>query len=738
MPQAPTGPARPLRRPRRQLHGLSLLALIASFAASVASPVQASHVPRLDTAITDETGLLADGREEIEDALQRLFGRTSAQLYVLFVESTDGIDIADYAEAVGEENDNLGPTDALLVVAIDDRTDNISVGADLRNEVSQTEIDRVRTDVLEAGLADGDFAGAVVGTADALSSVFPQLNPTVAPVVPTPVPGGGGGPTTGGGGPSLWLLIGVALLAAGVWILFTRVRRLRDERRAAFEEAKTQEQLGREANALLIETDEALRDAEQELGFAEAQFGEGQVAPLREALQGARKELTAAFAIGQKLDDSEPETVEQRRAMIEEIIERCRRARATLDEQAATVTRLRDLERTAPEVIERLGGVLAAARQRLDTTRAANDRLSRYAQASTKSVVGNLDAAATNVDQAAKNLADGAAALDAGRRSEAAAAAHAAEQNLGGATALLDAIDHLAATLDEMAAKLPVELEAAGRDVEAARTAVAGGGLESFRQTLGEAEDALAEARHEAAATPPDVANAYRHATEANAIADRVLEGVREADAQRMRAAESASAAITAAEASITRAGDYISAYRRAENIGRAARNRLVVAERHLADARSLLQTDPAAALRNAQEADRLAMEAYSLAQQPTTGYDRAYPQPQRADDSLGSLVIGAILGGMLSGGNRGGSSWSPGSPQRGSGGSGRRSGGLFGGGRSSSGGFGSGSFGGGGFGSGGFGGGGFGGDGFGSGGFGGGGSGGGGFGGGRSSSGRW
>ena len=714
----------PSRRRRSLRSALALLVVTAWLALAASWPALASHVPRLDSAITDETGLLEEGRDEIQDALQRLFDATGVQLYVLFVDTTDGMDPRDFALAVGEEN--LGATDALLSVAVTDRTDYVTIGSDLRDVVSQTALDSVRTEVLEAGLAEGDFIGAVVRTADALGPVFSEVNPTVGPTptaTPTP-PGGGAGTTTGSDFSTLLLLAGIVLIAIGAWILFSRVRTLRAERRAAFEEAKTQEQLGRRANALLIETDEALRDAEQELGFAEAQFGEKQAAQLRDALAAARTELTAAFAIGQQLDDSEPETAEQRRAMIQEIIERCERARSAVEEQQQALMRLRDLERTAPEVLDSLGQGIDQAELRLEKARTVHERLGRYAEASTESVAGNIESAAEKVADGRAQTAAGRAALDHSDRSAAAVAAHEAEDALKAAQVLMDAVDHLAAALDEMAGKLQTELAAAATDVEAARAAVTTGHSAAFAETLAGAEAALAEARTEAASERPDVATAYRRATEANALADRVLAGVREAEEQRRRAHQSAASAITAAQANVSRASDYISGYRRQTTIGRAARNRLAAAERHASQARSLLEQDPAAALEQARTADRLAAEAYALAQQQTTRYDRTYPEPQRADDSLGSLVIGAILGGMLSGGGRGGS-WNPGSPSRGGGSFGRSSGGGFGGGRSSGG-----SFGGfGGFGSGGFGGGSFGGGSRG---------GGGGFGGGRSSGGRW
>lgn len=698
---------------------IALLCLFVLGSLLLAAPARADHVPRLDSAVTDQTAVLDEGRADIEDALQDLFERTGVQLYVLFVDSTQGMDVADFAEAVGEENENLGAEDALLVVALSDRTDNITVGSALRSRVSQVQLDRVRTDVLEEGLAAGDFAGAVIRTADELAAVFPQVGPIVTPPTqatpqprPTPQPTPREPETGAGGGAGSFLLLlvgAILLVVGGVWLL-ARVRTLRVERRAAFEEAKRQEQLGREANALLIQTDDTLRDAEQELGFAEAEFGEQHAGPLRRALASAREELAAAFVIGQKLDDSEPETPEQRLAMIQEIIERCRRAQAAIEEQQSALARLRDLERNAPAVLDRLEREIALSQARLEDSKRAQPRLDRYAQESTESVAGNLDAAAERLATARARLDAGRQALSADDRSAAAVAAHEAQELLEDSDALVEAVEHLADSLDETAARLKAELAAATADVESAQAAVSSGRANGFAETLAEAETALHEARRGAAAAQPDVVTAYRRATDANALADRVLEGVREAEAQRQRAYQSAAAAVGSAEASVSRARDYISGYRRSRAISRPARNRLAEAERNLEQARPLLDQDTASALEHARTADRLAREAYSLAQQLPPRYDPYDPRRHRPADDLGSLIIGAILGSTLGGGGRRGGGWP-------SGGSSPRGGG-FGSGRSSSGGFGSGGFGSGGFGSGG--------------------GGGGGFGGGRSSSGRW
>ncbi len=719
------------RRLRPELSALGAFAALALAALALvlatAVPALAQDVPRLDSAVTDETGVLSDDRAEIENALEELFDRTRVQLYVLFVDTTDGRDIGEYSDAVIAQS-QLGAEDALLVVALEDRTDNIQVGDGLRDDLSQTTLDRIRTSVLEPGLADGDFGGAIISTAEALGDELAAPTPappaiTPAPVI-TPPPTQGGGTSGGGGGNFLFLLIGGVLVLGGGYWLFARVARLRTERRAAFEEAKTQEQLGREANALLIKTDDDLRDTEQELGFVEAQYGDKQVAPMRAALGGAQEELKQAFAVGQKIDDSEPETAEQRRLMIQDVIARCQKAQQVITDLRLEAERLRDLEQNAPQILATLEAEQAKVAAQLDTAPQAEVRLARFAESSIESVAANAQSARAKLDAARTAIAEGHQAVTAARHADAAVAANAAQRDLADAAALLTAVANLADSLDATAQTLSDQISHAAADVEAARASVAAKPVPGVAESFAQAEAALNEARQLAGAARPDVLAASRKATEANALTDKLLAGIQAAQVAHQRTQQNAIAAMATARADVSRARDYINGYRHSQSIGREARNRLAEAERLLAEADRVLPSDVTSSLQLARSADALANEAYRLAVEETPQIPPFDPSQYRPDDNLGSLVIGAILGGMMSGGRSGsfGSAGSARSSSGRSGGSifGGSRGGGFGGGRSSGG-----SFGGRGLGSGGFGGG-----------FGG--RSGGGFGGGRSSGGRW
>lgn len=711
---------------------LSLAPIAAVLALLVVSAgVVAEHVPILRGAITDEAGRLAGGSDEADAAQRALFEATGTQLYVLYVETTGATDIDTYADDVGAENE-LGERDALLVVAFGDRTDVLKTGSGLNDDISANELDDILLDRVEPALQAGDPEGAIVAAARGLQAVIPSnVSPTAGPTAgptarattapstagpgPAPPPSDG---SSGGGIPLLPIIAVLAVVGGGIW-LFMRVRRERAGVRGSFEEQKTQEQLGREANALLIETDDALRDAEQELGFAQAQFGEAQATALAKALEQARTELKQAFVVGQELDDTVPEPPEKRRAMIQEIIDRCKRARATVDEQREAIDRLRDLEKRAPEVLGELPSTIAAAEARVETGRATRQRLERFAESSWSAVAGNVDGAIERLAEARRLVDDGQQALTAGDRSAAAVAVRTAQERVGAAGAMLDAVEKSATDLEQMDAQLQADLRDLESDMAAARTAVATT-RDAARQTeLAKAESALADARRLATGEHPDPLAAQRQVAAAQATVDQLLAGVRAAQ-ERGRVQETAArSAITMAETSISQASSYISAYRRSAALGRRARNRLVEAERYLEQARAMMATDLPNATQLARTADALADEALALAREDSSTPPVVLPPvPDRPDDGLGS-ILGAIFGGMGSGSSGwggGGSSWGGGGGStRGSSGGGGwfgGGGGGGGGGRSSRGSFGSGGFGGG--------------------------SRSGGFGGGRSSSGRW
>lgn len=608
------------------------------------STVLAQEFPRLQGQITDLTRdqVLASGRARIDMALRDLLETHNVQLFVLFVESTGDRTVTEFADEVARQN-SLGGNDALLLVALNDRTDAMWRGSQSLERLSDRELEEVLSRRVDPLLARGDFTGAVVAGADGIGQVAGEGAPQ-----PAQPPAGGLdlGP----------ILLIIFVVIGGLWI-WRAISTRRHQRQAAEAYERQTDQLAQEANTLLLRTDEALRDDEEEIGFAEAQFNEADVQPYRDALARASDELKAAFALRQQLDDEVPEDPDTRRRLVEEIIERARRAQTLLDEQQQRIEALRDLERTAPEILAALPAQLDAIAARIPSAERTLTSLERYAERSWAPVQRNIAEAQERLGQARGAVEEGQRALAASDRAAAGRNARGAQQAAAEATQLLEAIDSLATSLQQAEAAVKPQIAAAAADLSAARDALVGRGMTDFDHRLAEAESALHQAEGELALDRPDVLAAVRLATQADAIADDILAEVRQEEERLVRERQMLVAQLQAAEASYFQAADYIAARR--HFIDWAARTRLVEAERHLQSARALAADDPRAALAEARRAQELAEDAYVRAHDDFEAYTAygggGYPRGPAIPILFPFPVGGGGWGGMGGGGGWGG-----------------------------------------------------------------------------------
>jgi uncharacterized membrane protein YgcG len=696
-----------MRRTRR--HPIARRAALAAFlvvlALAAVAPVAAVDPPRVDRPVTDLVSeLSADQQDDLEAAIDRVVREDGVQVFVLLVDSTVPLSVTDFAEETARRN-SFGVNDALVVVALADRSDAIWVSDSL--PITDAELDEIISGTLEPGLGAGDVTGALIATVIGLGQAgTPEPAPTTGPI-----PGGGSG-----GGPAIDIgvevgtLVGIVFLGIGiVVVLLWLLGRLLAWRETG-ERTRRTAAVAREANAQLIAADDRIRTAEQEIGFVEAQFGEEASTPFRAAVDEAKRELRAAFAIRQRLDDDKPEAPPEREAMLREIMEASKRANAALDAQAQRIEQLRSLERDAPAILAALPAQVDAAEARLTSTDAALGAMSRYADSAWSAVKGNAVEARKGLTGARDAIARGTAAL-ATDRSTAARHIVIAQRGIAGATALIDAVEHLSATLRDAETGLTAELEAAEgdlRDAQAAMDTEPDIDPKAHAPRLAEVRSALAGARSAARAVPLDPIAAARDASSARKGAAELLAAVRH-DAEQARRLEAAvQSSITAAEAEVDRAADFIATRR--TGVGRRARTRLMEAERLLDEALARRDADPSAAMELAQRADQLAGEAFTLASMDFARFDTGRGQPASAGSGadIAGAILGGIIGGILSGGGGsrggwGGSTWGSPGPSRGGGGGwgGFGGGGRGGGGRSAGGSFGGfGGFGGGGGGS--------------------------------------
>lgn len=670
-----------MRLPRRLALIGALLALLA------ATTVQAAGPPKLQGPVTDQAGVLGGRVAEVEQALDALLRDHDVQLFVLFVQGTGDLTATEFADETARAN-SLGANDVLLMVAMGDRTDAIWVSDALAGRLTDPELNQIIADDLEPALREGDPAGAAIATAKALGAAAEPAPPMTAP------PNDGGGPVgpIDGGGAGLSIdvgaLIGWTLLLAGIVIVGVWLASRLGAWREAEERDRATGRLAREANAQLLAVDDRIRAADQEAGFVEAEYGDDQAAPFRAAVAQARDALKAAFGVRQKLDDAVPEDPPTRAAMLKEIVDQCARANAALDAQAARIRELRDLEQHAEQILAALPAGVATQEARLPAAEEAVASLAGFAEATAHPVRGNVAEARKGLAGARASIQRGTASLAAADRRAAAREIATAQEGVTGATALLDAVDKLVASVREAHDRLPDELTAAKADLEAARAAVAtapagvSGAPGKPAAALTAAETALATAVAAAGATPLDPTAAYREAASARRAAGDALAAVRQDAAQRAQLAAALETTIVAARSSVDLASDFIATRR--SGVGRRARTRLAEAQASLDAAVRLRASDPAAAMDQARRADQLADEAYSLAAGDFARWDQR-TNPNRGGSDVGAIILGGIIGGILSGGGRhggwGGSPWGSSGPFGGGGGGGGMGGGGWGGG---------------------------------------------------------
>jgi uncharacterized membrane protein YgcG/tetratricopeptide (TPR) repeat protein len=606
----------------------------------------------LDTGqITDRVDALGDRRDEVQDALDQLFSDHQLQLFVVYVDSFSGQPSQDWADETARIN-GLGLNDALLTVATGDRQYAYSV--DEEYPLTDAQLAEVATVAIEPPLQENDWAGAAIGAAEGYAAVLNDEPVQTPEITPGEVdPGAGGFP---------WVPV-VVVGGAGVAGAYALSRYRRGKQAAgaaagAGPSRLTTDELDKRASRLLVETDDAIKTSEQEVGFATAQFGEAAAAPFAAVLEEARGELTASFRLRQRLDDAEPEDDATRRSMLAEIISRCEAANAKLDDQAEDFDRLRDLERNAPQVLAEVEQRAEQARARVVAAQGTLQTLGgRFTESALAAVTSNGGEATERLTFAAESIAAAKQRIEAGETAGAAVSVLAAEEAVDQAGQLLDAVDRLAAALEQASAGLQNAVQETTQDLAEAKALLAAGDQHAgdLAGLVAAAEQALTSVQQEMAAGRFDPIASIRRIEEADGGLDQALAGVRDRQQRAQRARATLEQAVLAARSEISATHDFITTRRGA--VGGEARTRLAEAQRQLDQAMHLAESDPESALARAQQADALAEQAGQLARADVGAYSTPGGGGMfGGGGGLGGAILGGILiDSMLGGGRRGG-----------------------------------------------------------------------------------
>lgn len=642
--------AHPVVAGRRRGAVAAAFAFVATLIALLGLPATAAaDAPsRLPSQITDPNGVL-DGSEraDVQAALDSLFDEHQVQLWVVYVDSFDGVD-ADAWAGRTEQLSSLGNGTALLAVATGDRAYSFSVPSGISG-VSASEVEDIERNAIVPALRQEDWAGAAVSAAGGLSDAMSS---------------------TGSGSGVKYLVIGGAVVVvAGGAVLYTRRRKSTAGRgRSGNAEIDWTDPaavatlpiaaLDARAKEVLVETDNAIRTSEEELNLARGEFGDAATAPFTAAYESAKSTLASAFTIRQRLDDDIPETPDQQRDMLVELIATCSRADRELNDRVTEFDGMRDLLIDAPARLDALTQRTVEMTVRIpDSEKTLVSLRSEFPAPALASVDGNIALAREQLAYADQNITAGreAASRPAGKQGPAVVAIRAAEGALDQVRELLDGIDHAAENIRTAMATLPAAIEDARKDITDADALATHGGAD-LAAAKAAAQAALAKAE---ATRDSDPLGAFTELAKADAALDEVIATATEAKATAERTAQRLTQDITAAQAQITAATDFIATRRGA--VGAEARTRLSEAQRHLDGARQLAQSDPSQALQHAKAAGDLSGRALRLAQSDVQQWEASW-RPQQQQSSMNGAILGGILidsmmrGGMSGGwGNRGG-----------------------------------------------------------------------------------
>lgn len=370
--------------------------------------------------------------------------------------------------------------------------------------------------------------------------------------------------------------------------------------------------LSRQAGAVLVRADDAVETAENEVGFAVAQFGDDRTRQFAAAVTAARADVMEAFRIKQQLDDAYPETDQQRRDMTKRVIALGEAAQRVITEQSDTFTALRRSEADSPARLAALRSGIAETQAALATSRSTLDGLTaRYTPASVAEVRNNPDRAQALLTEAISMGDDTESRISTSGVNTVSGDLDTAAERVHTARALLAAVEQTAASLRQadqalqnLITETRTDLVEARQARDAAPDAATGAALVS---AVAEVERVLASVSAGTAGTADPVADLERLGA-AVATLDTALAGARNQQQRLEHARTALVGALVAARSQIGVTKNYMAGGR--SDVG--ARTRLAEAERQLMLAES--ESDPVEALDAARRAATNARDADALA----------------------------------------------------------------------------------------------------------------------------
>ena len=619
---------------------------------------------RLTDYVTDDAGVLDAGAlSSVQGAVDGLYDARRVRLWVVYVDTFSGQTGVAWAQRAMEINNFQPDQDAILAVATQDRDYALLAGKGIMSNSDQADL---RRNAVEPALRQGDWAGAATAAANGLKD---------------------GRSSTGS---VSWVGIAIVLvviaLAVVALLMWQRGRR-RKRREAEFAAAKrvdpadpnalsslSLDALDDLSKSIVVEVDNAVRTSDNELTLAVEEFGERDTAPFTKAVEGAKTALTQAFNVRQILDDTIPETPQQRRDLLTRVVVAAARADDELEAQREAFGKLRDLVINAPDRLDILTQQMVDLSARIEPADRTIEVLhSQFSETALASIADNVEHAKQRLSFADQSISQARAlvAKPAGSQAGLVDAIRSAESALGQARMLLDSVDSASTDINRAVAEMPAAIADIQNGITAASGHLARGGVPRADELTTARDEAVAAVAHAQNAGTADPLGTFTQLTQADATLDQLLAVISDEVEAAARLKRAFDQALFSAQSQVRAVSDFVDTRR--GSVGPEARTRLAEAVRQLQAAQAVGATNPSQAIQHANGAAMLAVQAQAMANADVSNAQRQYTGRHGGGFGGGGGNTGAILGGILIGnllsgalrggiGGGGGGDWSPGS----------------------------------------------------------------------------
>ena len=587
--------------------------------AGLGAPALATSPVTISTSVTDPSDWLSDSQvSEISSSADEA-GSAGLQVYFVTVPDFSGAEPIEWCKTSGV-NSGLSNQSIVYVIAYEERMFTTCGNAD-QQVVTDSDITRA-TSAAKKVLAKSNPLDTDT-TTDAATTFISTLTSTVTGQASSSSSHSSstGAPSSGKSGFGWIRTVVVVVVIGGLIVFFVKRNKAKGASTPAPKATAdhpwapgdqlpslTEDQvlaLTNQSSALLLQADELVRSAADELDFARAQFGETKTDAYAKALSVAQAGIAKAFASQQTMNEASDSRSRTEAALT--LQHELNQVMPALVEQQKAFSQLRDEEASVPTQATDVKTRILEAIAALPSVEAELTALQTlYSSTTVASLMDNpqqaralLDSASVAANQATSlATSDPSAALvqlDIARRALAMA---------GHQTEAIMSAKHDLAAANEVLTKAIASITSDLSDVTTLKADSA-----AFAPLVAEAQKAVAKAQSARAGSGDPLA-ALENLRLAESQLDAALEPLRSQADARERKVQAARNAVSDAQAQYARANSYIQGRRGV--IPLDVRSTLAEAKAELDQAVALVQTDPDQAMTLAKSARSVALTVLS------------------------------------------------------------------------------------------------------------------------------